>query len=129
MILDRIVEGPGIARSANPLSQAVIATGKFIFTSGQVGKDPVTGELAPDFIAQTRQALSNLSAVLLAAGAGPRDVVRMLVFVTDLSRTSEFNAVYQDFFGRDFPTRTRVQVTALAPGYQIEIAAIATVSE
>jgi len=100
-----------------------------MFTSGQVGKDPSTGELATDFIAQTRQALKNLSAVLSAAGASPRDVVRMMVFVTDLSQGSAFNAVYQDFFGGDFPTRTRVQVAALAPGYHIEIEAIAVVPE
>ncbi len=129
MIHQRVVEGPGIARSASPLSQAVVAEGKFVFTAGQVGRDPSSGEVPSDFLAQTRLALQNLKSVLAAAGAQPQDVVRMLVFVTDLGRGQEFNQVYGEFFGHDFPTRTRVQVAALASGYQIEIEAIATLPE
>jgi len=125
MILKRVVSGPGVPKSSSPLSQAVVAEGKFVFVSGQVGKDPATGALPEDFIEQARQALANLKRVLEEVGAGPQDVVRMLVFVTDLSKGQEFNRLYGEFFGNEFPTRTRVQVAALSPGYQIEMEAIA----
>jgi len=129
MIIKRLVEGQGLPRSSSPLSQAVIAEGKFIFLSGQVGKHPETGVLADDFISQSRQAFENLKNVLALVGAQAKDVVRLMVFVTDLSKGQEFNRVYQEFFGEEFPTRTRVQVAALAPGYQVEVEAIAVLPE
>jgi enamine deaminase RidA (YjgF/YER057c/UK114 family) len=79
MILKRITGRKGIAKSASPLSQAIVAEGKFVFLAGQIGRDPETGELPSDFIAQSRQALENLKSVLAASGAGMQDVVRALV--------------------------------------------------
>ena len=125
MIRQRIVEGIGVPRSSSPLSQAVVADGPFVFVSGQVGRNPETGEVPDDFIEQARQALENLRGLLSIVGARPEDVIRVLVFVTDFSRGQEFNQIYGDFFGKEYPTRTRVQVAGLAPGYQIEIEAIA----
>jgi len=124
MILKRITEGKGVPKGG-PLSQAVVAEGKFVFVAGQVGRNPETGDLPPDFIAQSRQALDNLQAVLAASGAQLKDVVRVLVFVTDSSRGQEFNELYRGYFGTEFPVRTRVQVAALSPGFHIEIEAIA----
>jgi 2-iminobutanoate/2-iminopropanoate deaminase len=107
------------------LSQAVVADGKFVFLSGQIGKHPVTGAVPEDFLGQARQALENLRAVLKVAGAELNDVVRVLVFVTDSTHGQAFNSLYRQYFGDEFPTRTRVQVAALSPGLQIEIEAIA----
>lgn len=125
MILKRITEGKGIAKSASPLSQAIVAEGKFVFLAGQIGRNPDSGELPSDFIAQSKQALENLKAVLAASGARLQDVVRVAVFVTDSSRGQEFNDLYRSYFGGEVPVRTRVQVAALSPGVHIEIEAIA----
>jgi 2-iminobutanoate/2-iminopropanoate deaminase len=127
MIIKRLVTGPGVPKASSPLSQAVVAEGALAFIAGQVGRDPGTGNVPTDFIEQTKQALANLRSVLDALGAKPRDVVRVLVFVTDLSQSDEFNRVYREFFGEEFPSRTRVQVAALAPGFQVEMEAITVV--
>jgi 2-iminobutanoate/2-iminopropanoate deaminase len=121
----QVVTGPDLPVSTSPISQAIVASGTFVFTAGQIGRDPKTGTMAEDLTGQTRQALENLRTVLAAAGASLSDIVRMLVFVTDLSAGQDFNAVYAEFFGQDPPVRTRVQAAALAPGALVEIEAIA----
>jgi 2-iminobutanoate/2-iminopropanoate deaminase len=106
-------------------SQAVSA-GKFVFCSGQIAIDPRTGALSPGGIEeQTRIVLENLGAVLAEAGLGYRDIVKCGVFLTDLGDFAAFDATYAQYFDREPPARSTVQVTALPRGARVEIDAIA----
>lgn len=80
-----------------PYSQALAWNGLLVL-SGQTGLDPVTGELVSDFAGQVRQVLDNLGAVLSQAGAGFADVLAADVFLTDMGRFAEFNAIYAEYF-------------------------------
>ena len=120
-----VVTSPDTPAALGPYSQA-IAMGSLVFCSGQVPIDPQTGELVDgDVGAQTRRVLQNLKAVLGALGLEPGDIVKTTVFMTDLSRITEMNAVYAAFFGENFPARSTVQVAALPKGAAVEIEAIA----
>ena len=106
-------------------SQAVRA-GKFVFCSGQIAIDARTGALSPGGIEeQTRIVLQNLGAVLAEAGLGYRDIVKCGVFLTDLADFAAFDATYAQYFDREPPARSTVQVTALPRGARVEIDAIA----
>jgi 2-iminobutanoate/2-iminopropanoate deaminase len=110
-----------------PYNQAVKAGG-LLFCSGQIGLDPGTGVLVGhgDVVAEARQVLANLRAVLAAAGCTPQQVVRTTVFLTDLADFARVNAVYADSFGSGVsPARACVQVSALPKGARVEIDCIA----
>lgn len=107
-----------------PYSQAIL-TGDTLFTSGQLGLDPSTGELAKDAASQTKQALTNLGEILREAGFEYGDIVKTTVFVTDLNDFATVNAAYQGFFKGDYPARSCVQVAALPKGGLVEIECIA----
>lgn len=112
-------------KPVGPYSPAVIA-GEFVWTSGQLGLDPATGELVPGGIeAETEQALKNLAAVLEAAGSGLDRVVKTLIFITDMNQFAKVNAVYARYFPEPFPARSTVQVSALPKGALVEIEAVA----
>jgi len=110
-----------------PYSQAIRA-GDLLFVSGQIPLSAdggsVVGATAPE---QTEQILSNLSAVLEAAGASASDVVKTTIFLVDLSDFAAVNEVYGNFFGHGGPppARSTVQVSALPRGVRVEIEAIA----
>lgn len=105
---------------------AGVSTGHLVFTAGQLGMDPVTGELVEGGIqAQTRQALTNLRAVLEAAGTGLDQVVKTTVFLKDIGEFGLMNAIYGEFFTADFPARSAFQVGALPKGAAVEIEAVA----
>jgi 2-iminobutanoate/2-iminopropanoate deaminase len=104
-----------------PYSQAISAGG-FVFCSGQLGLDPVTGQMAaPDAAAQARQALANLSAVLIAAGSSLRDVVKTTVFLADMGDFAAVNAIYEAAFGGHKPARACVQAARLPKDARVEI--------
>ncbi|MBP7401732.1 MAG: Rid family detoxifying hydrolase [Clostridia bacterium] len=107
-----------------PYSQAVRA-GKTLYGAGQLGLDPATGRLAGDTAAQAGQALRNIEAVLAAAGASMRDVVRMTVYLVDLGEFAAVNAIYAGFFADNPPARSTVQVAALPLGGRVEMDFIA----
>ncbi len=107
-----------------PYSQAVRA-GDFIFTSGQIGLDPVTGKLVEGIEAQTRQALANLAVILEAAGASFEDVVKTTIFLTDMGDFQTVNMVYASEFAADPPARSTVQVAALPRRALVEIEMVA----
>lgn len=108
-----------------PYSQA-IASGDFIFCSGQVALDPASGALGPDDVqAQTRRALENLSAVLSAGGATLGDVVKTTVFLVKMDDFAAMNEVYGEYFASEPPARSTIAVAALPKGARVEIEAIA----
>jgi 2-iminobutanoate/2-iminopropanoate deaminase len=111
--------------AVGPYSQA-IKTGDMVFVSGQIPLDPKTGEIvAGDVQDQTRQALNNLKAVLVASGASLSNVVKTTVFITDMGQFAAVNEIYSEFFAADPPARSCVQVGALPRGAEVEVEAIA----
>ncbi len=115
-------------RAVGPYSIAMRA-GKQVFTAGQIGLDPQTGELVAGGIeAETRQALVNLKHILEAAGCRLEDVVKTTVFLRDMADFASMNAVYAEFFVQNPPARTTIAVAALPKGARVEIEAIAVQS-
>lgn len=112
-----------------PYSQA-IQVGNVVYTSGQLPVEPMTGSLAEGGIGeQTRQSLSNVQAVLEAAGLGMADVVKTTVFLADMGDFAGMNAVYAEFFPEPFPARSAVAVKTLPKGALVEIEVVAAVAE
>ena len=113
------------AATAGPYSHAVDA-GELVYLSGQTPIDPATGKLVTgDIAAQTEQCFKNLFSVLNAAGLTPDQVVKVNVYLTDISNFAAMNAVYARQFSAPYPARTTVEVSALPLGAQIEIELIA----
>ncbi len=119
------VSTPGAPRAIGPYSQATRANG-FLFTAGQVGFDPATGELVDGGIAeQTTRVLENLRAILAAEGLPLSSVVKTTVYLVDMNAFTAMNEVYARAFGDHRPARSTVAVAALPRGAQVEIDAIA----
>ena len=122
------IESPDAPAPIGPYSQAIRA-GNLLFLSGQIPIDPASGEMVGDDVAaQSEQVLTNLQAVLEAAGAGLADVVKTTVYLADMSLFAEMNAVYGKHFAGADPARATVAVAALPKGALVEIDAIAVVS-
>src|SRR5690242_1956537 len=110
-----------------PYSPGMIV-GNLVFVSGQAGRNPATGALAPDVEAQTAQALKNVQTILEAAGSGLQHVVRCGVFLVDMQEFPKMNEVYSRAFGTHRPARTTVEVSGLpGDGLRVEIDAVALV--
>jgi 2-iminobutanoate/2-iminopropanoate deaminase len=114
----------GAPAAIGPYAQAV-SVGGFLYTSGQIGLDPKTGEMVSGFDAQAKQVLANLGEVLAAAGCSFRDVVKATVYVVDLAEFPRLNALYGDAMGDHRPARSTVQVSALPKGGLVEIDLVA----
>ena len=112
------------AKPGAPYSQAVRA-GDLVFLSGNIGQDPASGKVAPEFADEAAQALDNLSRVLKAAQLGWADVVKVNVYVKDMGRYGEFNVLYKEALPAPYPARTFLEVADIPGGGQIEIEAIA----
>ena len=111
--------------AVGPYSQGIHA-GDLVFTAGQLGMDPSMGKLVAGGVeAQARQALTNLQAVLEAAGSSLDRVLKVTVFMQDMNDFKAVNGVYAQFFTHDPPARSAVQVAALPLGGLVEIEAIA----
>jgi 2-iminobutanoate/2-iminopropanoate deaminase len=114
-------------RAIGPYSQAIRA-GDTVYCSGQIAIDPATGEVNTGGAAeQTGVVLRNLAAVLAAADASLRDVVKTTVFLSDMDDFGQMNAVYEDVFGSHKPARAAVQVARLPRDVRVEIDCIAVV--
>ena len=112
-------------RAIGPYSQAVRAGG-WLFCSGQIPLDPVSGELVSGGISeQTEQVMANLREVLKAAGLGFDQVVKTTIYLADLADFTVVNEIYGRFFPEFPPARATVQVAALPKGARVEIDAIA----
>jgi 2-iminobutanoate/2-iminopropanoate deaminase len=107
-----------------PYSQGVMA-GDLLYISGNVGTDPATGKVPAAFPDAARQSLANLASILKAAGLGWEDVVKVNVYVTDMKRYEDFNAIYTKTLPAPYPARTFLAVAALPIGGQVEVEAVA----
>ncbi len=121
-----IVRTDGAPKAIGPYSQGV-ASGGFLFCSGQIPLDPATGKIVDGGIEeQTARVLRNLEAVLSAGGASLAAVVKTTVYMIDLADFPKMNAVYGKFFSGDPPARATVQVAKLPAGALVEIDAVAS---
>ena len=119
------VSTPHAPRAIGPYSQATRAHG-FLFTAGQVGFDPATGELVDgDISDQTERVLSNLRAILEAERLDLSSVVKTTVYLVDMADFAAMNTVYAKAFGDHHPARSTVAVAALPRGARVEIDAVA----
>ncbi len=121
----KVIATSAAPAAVGPYSQA-IKTAQLVFTAGQLGLDPVTGEFAgEDITAQTQQAMQNLQAVIQAAGSDMEHILKTTIYVVDLADFKTVNAIYGKFFTQAPPARSTVQVAALPLGGLVEIEAIA----
>ena len=117
-------EVPTPAGAYSPAARA----GGFVFVSGPIPRDPVTGELAgEDIESQTRQVIQNVERALAAAGATLSDVVSVIVYLADANDWGAFNAAYKELMPQPYPTRTAVG--AQLRGILVEVSAIAYVGQ
>ena len=123
----KIIATTEAPQAIGPYSQAV-QIGDFLFLSGQIPLNPETGELVTtSFEAQVRQVFHNIQAVLNAAGADFRNVVKATVFLKNIEQFAEMNNIYAEFFPENPPARSAVEVARLPKDVDIEIEIIAFV--
>jgi 2-iminobutanoate/2-iminopropanoate deaminase len=132
-----VISSPNAPAAIGPYSQA-IRVGNMLYLSGQLGIDPKTGKFAgvdagegeeEGFEAQARQALENQKAVLAAAGFSLEDVAQCQVFVKDLNNYPKFNAIYKEYFKKDFPARAVLEVSRIPADGLVEIMMVAIRSD
>ena len=108
-----------------PFSHAAVV-GEWVYTSGMGGLDPATGEVvSDDVIEQTQQSIRNTEAILAGAGCTLRDVVKVVVYLTDMADYPRVNAVYERAFHPHKPARTCVAVSALPVRERMKIDTVA----
>ncbi len=113
-------------KPVGPYSQAV-EVGNTLYLSGQIGIEPSTGKLLESFEDQARQVLTNVEEILKEAGYSKENIVKVIIYLTDISRFREFNVLYEEFF-KDVdpkPARVTVGVKELPLGAQIEVEVVA----
>jgi 2-iminobutanoate/2-iminopropanoate deaminase len=120
-----VVQTSAAPAAIGPYSQA-IRSGDLVFTAGQVGIDPASGDLVDGGAAeQAERALRNLTAVLDAAGTSPERVIKTTIFLADMADFAQVNEVYARHFSPPFPARSTVAVAGLPKGARVEVEAIA----
>ena len=122
--MNKVISAKNAPAAVGPYSHAVLG-GNVLYTSGQLGLDPVSGALKEGVEAQAKQALENLGAILAEAGMSFQDVVKTTVFLADMNDFAAINAIYAEYFTGETPARSCVQVAALPKGGLFEIECIA----
>ena len=118
-----IIHSNAAPAAVGPYSQAV-RVGDTVYLAGQLGIEPVSGALCEGFAAQAHQVFRNLRAVCQAGGGDLADIVRLGVFLTDMARFAEFNAIMGEYFSAPYPARAAVQVAGLPRGGLVEAEAV-----
>jgi enamine deaminase RidA (YjgF/YER057c/UK114 family) len=130
----QILQPPGWAKPKG-YANGIVAEGRLVFVAGQVGWNAAEERfVSDDFVAQARQALSNIVAVLAEAGARPEHIVRMTWYVGDrdeyLASAKALGAAYREVIGRNFPVMTAIQVAGFVErGAKLEIEVTAVVPD
>ncbi len=116
-------------KPVGPYSQAILVNG-WIFIAGQIPLDPDSGRMVEgDFESQVRRVLDNIKSIVESAGGSMDDLVRVTVYLRDLSRFDEFNRIYKEYFKEAYPARVVVGVSGLPKGAEIEVDAIGYISK
>ncbi len=124
-----IISTKNAPQAIGPYSQAVKA-GNLMFVSGQIPLDPKTGDLVSDSIEeQAKQVLKNVQSICEAAGYSLDDIVKISIFLTDLSNFGIVNDVMKEYFSEPYPARATVEVSALPLGVNVEIEAIVLIND
>ena len=122
-----------VAVNAVPRPQGPMSVGmrhdNLVFLSGQLGKDPRSGEFAADFEEQTRRVLQNLKNILEEAGGSMQEVLKVTAFITDIANLPMMNRIYGEFFVAPYPARSTVEVSALAAGALVEMDLVAALPD
>jgi 2-iminobutanoate/2-iminopropanoate deaminase len=122
-----VITRSDVPASTLPFSAGIRANG-FVFTAGQVGTDPGTGQIAgPDVASQTRQCIANVQAVLEAGGSSLAKLVKTTVFLADMRTFEEMNAVYRELIPEPRPGRSTVEARLARPDILVEIEGVAVV--
>jgi len=121
-----LIEAKNAPPAIGPYSQAIRA-GSTIYLSGQIGLDPETMQMAEGIDAQVRRIFLNLQAVAVAAGGDLNDIVKLTVYMTDLSDFPRLNDIMTDFFKHPYPARATIGVAALPRNALVEMDAVLVV--
>jgi 2-iminobutanoate/2-iminopropanoate deaminase len=120
-----ILSSPNAPTPIGPYSHGVLI-GNTLYVSGQVGKDPITGEVILDDIKkETKRVMENLKGILAEGGMDFSNVVKAALFLTDLDNFAAVNEVYGSYFAGEYPARETVQVSRLPLNVNVEISVIA----
>ena len=122
-----VITSPNAPAAIGTYSQAIKA-GNTVYLSGQIPLDPKTMELVEGFEEQTVQVFENLKAVIEAAGGSFQDVVKLNIFLTDLSHFTKVNEVMGRYFQQPYPARAAIGVAALPRGAMVEMDGILVLS-
>jgi 2-iminobutanoate/2-iminopropanoate deaminase len=127
MLEKMIISTAKAPKAIGPYS-AGVRVGNFVYTAGQAGLDPQTGQMVEGGIeAETRQTITNLKHILEAAGSSLEQVVKTTVFLRDMNDFKAMNGVYAEFFNENPPARSTIQAAALPMGAAVEIEAVALI--
>ena len=123
--MKKIINTPNAPAPIGPYSQAILVNG-FLYISGQIAIDPDTEELIlTDIIAETKQVMENIKAILNEAGMNFDSVVKCSIFISDMDNFRQINEVYGSYFTENFPVRETVEVSRLPKNVNVEISVIA----
>ena len=129
LITKKVIYTEKAPKPIGPYSQAVDVNG-WLFISGQIPIDPATNQVIDgDFKSQVRRVLENIKAIVEAAGGSLENVVKVTVYLRDISKFNEFNEIYAQYFKEAYPARAVIEVSNLPKGVEIEIEAIAYVGK
>ena len=124
----KVIQTDKAPKAIGPYSQA-IRTESMVYTAGQTGLEPATGELIAGGVEeQTRQVLNNIRNVLEAAGSSLEHVVKTTVFLQDMNDFTKMNSIYAEYFAENPPARSTIAVAALPKGGLVEIEAVALIA-
>jgi 2-iminobutanoate/2-iminopropanoate deaminase len=120
----KIISTENAPKAIGPYSQAV-QLGNLLFVSGQIAIDPKTGNIVEgDIEAQTRQVLSNVTAIIEAAGMTLDNVLKCSCFLKNMEDFARFNSIYEEYFAKSLPARETIEVARLPKDVLVEVSAI-----